>query len=98
MYTTDDIEMETVEYEVERWNSSKSRYDYSKAQAICFKTKDGKYTTGKPDGQSFSYWHDKWDGTRLGNPLTDYVLGTLTLNNLEYVTKKLNNLIERYEV
>lgn len=83
IYTVDDIISTSVEYErrdwwpaCERLGRPVSEFRYSKAKALCFTTKDGKYTTGSPNSDDFSYWRATSEPNgHLGNLGYDYVFG-----------------------
>ena len=53
-------------------------------------TLDGKYHTGLPDPQGYSYWRDQ-DGDRIGSFATDYVFACGTRH--DRACEKLNKLI-----
>jgi hypothetical protein len=103
-YTPEDIHVTPVEYERREWwpacprlGREVSEFRYFKAQALCFTTKDGLYTTGKPNSDDMSYWHESSDPNgRLGNIATDYVFGCT--GGLESAVKKLNEITRRYNL
>lgn len=99
-YTTNDIAYKEVLYDHRTWwpqccTGKPSDWKYTKAKALCFYTKDGKYTTGAPDSDDCSYWREVSRPFSMGRTSTDYVFGTLVCDNLKYVTNKLNELIAR---
>jgi hypothetical protein len=101
-YTVEDLDSTEVEYERREWlpacpehGREVSEYRYFKSKALCFTTKDGKYTTGKPDSDDYSYWHEtKEPHIRLGMIATDYVFGSAY--GKEPAVKKLNEMIKKY--
>jgi hypothetical protein len=105
-YTVDDIITTEVESEQRKWwpasenlGRPASEYRYSIVKALSFTTKDGKYTTGIPDTDGFSYWRVLKDPDlqiRLGRASYDYVFGCMS--GLESAVNKLNELIKEYHL
>jgi hypothetical protein len=95
-YTVNDLIASEVEYDHRDWIISSlvgpSAWKYSKVKAVCFTTKDGKYTTGTPDSDDFSYWRDA-NGIRLGKTSVDFVFGTF--GNEQRVVDNLNKLLQQ---
>ena len=79
MYTIKDIVVTNAHYTTRKWyhgrNGNPSEFQYGKSTALCFTTKDGKYTTGTPDSDGYSYWQIVSNGVRIGNTSYDYIFG-----------------------
>jgi len=103
-YTADDIVTTEVEYERREWWPANvelgrpvSEYRYSPAKALCFSTKDGKYTTGAPESDDFSYWRKTAEPrSRIGSIAFDYVFGCAS--GLEGAVERLNELVKEYNL
>lgn len=101
-YTVDNLIITEVEYERRTWwpaslplGRTVSEFKYTKAKALMFTTKDGKYTTGSPDPDDFSMWRETVEPRcPLGYSATDYVFGAM--GGVELAISKLNQLIKEY--
>jgi hypothetical protein len=98
MYTIEDIVVTKAPYTTRKWyhgsNGNPSEFRYGKSTtALCFTTKDGKYTTGTPDSDGYSYWQSVSDGIRIGHTSTDYVFGCDA--GLYGAVEKLNKIISK---
>jgi hypothetical protein len=103
-YTVDDIITTEVAYERREWWPDCARlgrliseFRYFQDKALCFSTKDGKYTTGAPDIDSGSYWYETVEPrVRLGTYAYDYVFGCTS--GLEGAVERLNKLVKEYQL
>ena len=95
-YSREDIVCDFVSYDRKEYfidQNGQSQFRFVKDRALCFMTKDGKYTTGKPDSNDFSYWHQTSDNMMLGSTSCDYVFGCES--GIDFAIRKLNSLIPR---